>query len=120
MRRHERGVTFLGWLILLTPVAVVFYAGIRLTPLYLEYTKIARTLEQVRDENSGNQVEARTLRVAIERRFDIESVTVIDRDDVVITKDGNGYIIEASYTDSAPLFGNVSLNVDFSKVVQIE
>ena len=30
MRRHQRGVTTLGWLILLIPVAIVFYAGIRL------------------------------------------------------------------------------------------
>jgi Domain of unknown function (DUF4845) len=120
MRHRERGVTFLGWVFLLAPVGLVLYAGIRLTPVYLEYMKIARTLEQVRDESQGEKREARMLRTAIERRFDIEGVTVIDRNDVTITKDGSGYVVEATYSDNAPLFGNVSLNVDFSKVVQIE
>ena len=47
MRHRERGVTFLGWVVLLLPVALIVYAGIRLTPVYLEYMKIARSLEQV-------------------------------------------------------------------------
>jgi hypothetical protein len=82
--------------------------------------KIARTLEQVRDEYQGDPVEARMLRTAIERRFNIEDVTVIDRDDVRITKQGAGYKIEASYYDTVHFIANVSLMVDFTKVVEIE
>ena len=67
MRQHERGVTFLGWVIILVPVALVFYAGIRLTPVYLEYMKITRTLEQVRDELKGDQPDAGAIRIAIEK-----------------------------------------------------
>jgi len=66
MRHRERGVTFLGWIVLLIPVALVLYAGIRLTPVYLEYMKIARTLEQVSEENQGETVDPRALRGAIE------------------------------------------------------
>ena len=32
MRKYQRGVTFIGWIILMIPIAIVFYAGIRLTP----------------------------------------------------------------------------------------
>ncbi len=42
MRHTQRGVTFLGWLILLIPVAIVVYAGIRLTPIYLNYMRVAQ------------------------------------------------------------------------------
>ena len=47
MRRSQRGVTFLGWLLLLTPVAIVIYAGIRLTPVYLNYMRVARSLDRL-------------------------------------------------------------------------
>jgi len=120
MRHHERGVTFLGWMVILIPVGMVLYAGLRLTPIYLEYMKIARTLEQVRDEYSGEAVEGRALRSAIERRFDIEDVRIIKRDDLKITKQGAGYTVEATYYDTVPFIANVSLLVDFSKVVTIE
>src|SRR5688572_24016425 len=123
MRQRERGVTFLGWVVLLLPVALVLYAGIRLTPVYLEYMKIARTLEQVAEEFKGDSVDARNIRLAIERRFDIESVTVLnarDAADIKIQKDGEGYLVQAAYTDSAPFIGHSSLLVEFDKVVKVE
>lgn len=120
MRRRERGVTFLGWIFLLIPVGLVLYAGIRLTPIFLEYMKIARTLEQVSEEFKGDQAEARAIRTAIERRFDIEDVRVIDRNDVKITKEGSGYVVQANYVDTAPFISNIALLVEFDKTVQIE
>ncbi len=123
MRHRERGITFLGWIVLLMPVALVLYAAIRLTPVYLEYMKIARSLEQVAEEFKGDALEARNIRLALERRFDIESVTVLDaRDttDIKIVKEGEGYTMQAAYTDSAPFISNVSLLVEFDKVVKVE
>lgn len=120
MRDREAGVTFLGWIVILVPVALVLYAGIRLTPVYLEYMKISRTLEQVSEEFKGDAIEPRMLRVAVERRFDIEDVRVIGRDDVKITKEGAGYKLEVAYEDTEPLLGNVHLLVDFHKVVTVE
>lgn len=123
MRHRERGVTFLGWVVLLLPMALVFYAGIRLTPVYLEYMKIARTLEQVADEYQGEQAEAQAIRRSIERRFDIESVTVLnprDASHIRIRKEGSGHVVQAAYVDSVPFIRNVSLQVEFNKVVKIE
>lgn len=123
MRHRERGVTFLGWVVLLLPMALVFYAGIRLTPVYLEYMKIARTLEQVADEYKGEQAEAQAIRRSIERRFDIESVTVLnprDASHIRIRKEGSGHVVQAAYVDSVPFIRNVSLQVEFNKVVKIE
>lgn len=120
MRHRQGGLTFMGWLVVLVPVGMVLYAGIRLAPVYLEYMKIARTLEQVRDQYKGDTAEAMALRVAIERRFDIEDVRVINKDDIRIVKEGNGYTVEASYEATAPFIGNVSLLVTFDKVVTVE
>ncbi len=120
MRQRERGVTFLGWIFILIPIGLLLYAGIRLTPVYLEYMKIARTLEQVSEEFKGDAIEGSMLRVAIERRFDIEDVRVINKNDIKITKEGSGYTVEAAYSDTVPFLGNIHLLVDFDKVVTIE
>ena len=120
MRHRERGVTFIGWVFLLTPMALVLYAGIRLTPVYLEYMKIARTLDQVSKDFAGDQLDPRNMRSAIERHFDIEDVHVIGKNDVTITKDGDGYNVEANYIDTAPFIANVSLQVEFDKVARVE
>jgi len=54
MRPRERGATFLGIVIILLILGSALYAGIRLVPVYLEYTKVARSLEQVRDEHAAS------------------------------------------------------------------
>ena len=37
MRNYQRGMTVLGWMLLLIPVAIIGYAGIRVAPIYLNY-----------------------------------------------------------------------------------
>ena len=39
--RKQRGVTMIGWIFLLVPVAIVVYAGIRVGPQYYEYYKLS-------------------------------------------------------------------------------
>lgn len=123
MRKSQRGVTFLGWIFLLAPMALVLYAGIRLTPVYLEHMKIARTLEQVRDESKTDQMDIAAIRTTIEKRFDIESVTVMtisDRDKLKISRDDGIITVQAVYSQTVPFIGNVSLTAHFDKSVRLE
>ena len=46
MTRRQRGVTTIGWIFLLVPVALVFYAGIRVGPEYLNYYKVVTALKE--------------------------------------------------------------------------
>ena len=46
MRNRQTGVTAIGWVFLLTPLAIVIYAGIRAAPVYLNYMKVAKAMDQ--------------------------------------------------------------------------
>ena len=119
---RQRGVTFLGWLFLLAPLAVVFYAGIRLTPVYLNYMRVARSLEQTASSITvpeGAPVDRQSIFNALSRHFEVESIDFPSVKDVTIQRDGSSWVIEAKYQDTAPLFANVSLLIDFDKVSHI-
>jgi hypothetical protein len=119
MYRRQRGITFIGWLFLLVPVAIVGYAAIRLVPVYLNYMRVAHSLDQAAADVRGQEtVTAQAIRISLEKRFDIESITYPDARDVTIHNDGGAWVIEAKYTDGAPLFANISLQVDFDKIAQ--
>ena len=47
MKQRQRGATFLGMVTILVILGAGLYAGIRLVPVFLEYTKVARALEQL-------------------------------------------------------------------------
>jgi hypothetical protein len=118
MIRRQRGVTFIGWLFLLIPVATLGYMGIRLVPIYLNYMRVAHSLDLTASEMKADDVATLTpalIRSTLYKHFDIESISFPDVKDLAVTRDGAGWTIE----DSAPLFGNISMVVDFDKVSKI-
>jgi len=120
MQHRQRGMTMLGILLIVVVVGAWIYAGIRLTPKYLEYMRVASTLEKVRDEFSNNPGSTEVmLRRAVERHFDIEMVEVITSKDIEIKKDGDVFLMRAAYEDTVPLAGNVSFLLDFDKTVEV-
>jgi len=122
MFRRQRGVTLIGWVILLVPVALVGYMVIRLIPIYLNYMRVAHSVEATAVElktEEASTLNPQIIRSTLGKHFDIESITFPDEKDVAITRDGSGWTIEAKFEDTAPLFGNLSLVIDFDKVGKI-
>jgi hypothetical protein len=113
-------MTFLGILVLVVVVGAWVYAGIRLLPKYLEYMRVASTLEKVRDEYDSNPGSTEfMLRKAVERHFDIEMVEVITANDIEIKREGGEFTMRAYYDDTVPLAGNLSFLVEFDKSVVV-
>lgn len=119
MRNRQLGVTAIGWLFLLTPLAVVVYAGIRLAPVYLNYMKVAKAMDQAGNELKAGGVNASSIRTTIDKHFEIDMVDYPTTKDMKITRDNGQWVVESAYDDDAPLFANVSLHVTFDKVVKI-
>jgi hypothetical protein len=120
MQHRQRGMTFLGIIVLVVVVGAWVYAGIRLTPKYLEYVRVAATLEKVRDEYESNPGTTDfMLRKAVERHFDIEMVEVITSNDIEIRKEGGTFFVRAAYEDTVPLVANVSFLLTFDKTVEV-
>jgi len=119
MRNRQLGVTAIGWLFLLTPLAIVVYGGIRLAPVYLNYMKVAKAMDQAGSELKAGGVNPQSIRTAIDKHFEIDMVEYPTTKDIKITKDGASWIVESQYDDDAPLFANLSLHVAFDKKVKI-
>jgi hypothetical protein len=120
MRNKQQGVTLIGWIVLLVPVAIVFYAGIRLAPAYLNYMKVARSVEQVAAEYKGEeQVTLQQLRNSLEKRFDVESVDYPAVKDIDFHREGTRWVAQAKYEDIVPFVSQISLLVKFDKRVEL-
>ena len=76
MHSRQKGITFIGWLILLVPVAIVGYAGIRLAPMYLNYMKVSKAMTQVAAGHAGDgQINPTAVRMELINHLYIDSVT---------------------------------------------
>lgn len=121
MRARQTGVTFIGWIFLLIPVAIVGYAVIRLAPVYLNYMRVAKALEQTAAESKGeDQLNVVAVRKSLNKRFDIDSIEFPTVDSVNVAREGTTWVIEANYEDIVPMFGSVSLLVKFDKRAKVK
>ena len=118
--RKQRGMTFLGMLIIGLFVAVVAYGAFRLVPVYLEHMKIVNVLDGLKEEMDGTNPSAIMLKKSIERRMDVEAITVITYKDIKLSKSSAGYFATAKYENNAPFVANVSFVVKFDKTVEIK
>ena len=114
--RKQRGVTMIGWIFLLIPVAVVLYAGIRVGPEYLNYYKVLTAMKETAKQLKSDEALTPTvIRAALEKRFDTGYIDEPDVKDIVITKGDAGWEMTAEYEKTVPMFGNLYLLVDFNK-----
>ena len=120
MRQRQRGMTFLGMLIVLALCGVVGLAGVRLFPVYLNYFKVVSTLKRVASEARAGGADEGSLRNSIDRHWNIEDITALNEKDVEIKRDNGVTTLHAAYEDKVPYIANVSLSVDFDTSVTIE
>ena len=119
MRHRQRGATFLGIVTILLILGTAVYAGIRLVPIYLDYMKVARSLEQIREEHEAIETNPQLIRRSLERRWDVEDAKGLDWKDVEIRKVQDGYEVEANYEVEQQFVYNVYLLVKFDKLVTV-
>ena len=104
----------IGWFFLLTPMAIVLYAGIRVVPEYLNYYKVVTALkETAASARSDEALSPATFRKAINARFDTGYVDEPTADQILIKKEDSGWSLTADYEKVVPLFGNLHLLMAF-------
>jgi hypothetical protein len=119
MRSRQHGATFIGMVVIIGILGFALYAGIRLTPMYLEYMAVVRALQNTAKEYSGGPTSADVLRVSLNRRWTIEDINSVQPTDIEIKRAGAGFTMRAWYRAEAPFIGNVSLVADFDKTVTV-
>jgi len=120
LRHRQRGMTFLGLLLVLALAGLIVYAGIRLVPVYINSMKVGSVMQQVAGEFKGGGADEISIRRALERRWGIEDIENPSFKDIEITRGDGNIVLHVAYADLVPYISNVSLSVSFDKTVTIE
>lgn len=116
--QQQKGVTTIGWLIILALIGFFVLLTLRMAPAYMEYYKVASTLGTMEKE-SGFSTPQEIRRMA-ENRFEISYVSVITSKDLQIKPFGQQYLVRAAYEARVHLFANVYVVMVFDKQVKVK
>jgi Tfp pilus assembly protein PilE len=119
MKKRQRGMTFLGLLMIVAILGAAIYGAIRAVPLYLEYMEVSRAFEQIRDEHSAIETSPQMIRKSLQRRWDVEDIKGLDTNEVEIKKTNEGFQLSADYQVEAPFVSNLYLLAKFHKTILI-
>lgn len=114
MRMRQQGLSLMG---LIIGAFVLIFAALllmKVTPSYIEYFAIKKAITGIANETRGRGASAADIRRRFENRSAVDDISSVRSGDLEITKEGNDYVIGASYRREVPLFGHVGLYFDFS------
>lgn len=102
---------FLLWCVIFAFGALL---GFKLAPAYMEDMTIQKHFRTIAKDStfaSGNRKEIEN---AFSSRQQIDRIEAINPQDIIVTKEGGGISLSATYTKRIPLFHNVNACLDFN------
>lgn len=112
MKRRQTGVSLSGLLVAAFILAVASLLGMKVAPEVIEYFQIVKAVKAVAGDPAAKNSVA-DVRKAFDRHATIDNIGSIKAQDLDITKEGGDVVISFAYEKRVPLFGNVSLLLDF-------
>lgn len=114
MRTRQQGLSLLGLIIGGFVLIFVMLLIMKVTPSYIEYFAIKKAVVSIANETRGRGASVGDIRRRFENRSAVDDINSVKASDLEITKEGNDYVIAASYRREVPLFGHAGLYFDFS------
>jgi hypothetical protein len=111
---QQKGMTFIGLILVLAAVACVGLVGVKVTPAYIEYFGVKKIIAKLATEPNFNAMSKKDIMTAFDKGADIGYVTVIKGSDLVIAKDETGNVVSADYQVTIPILANASVLLDFN------
>ena len=114
---RQKGMTGIGWLIVLALIGFFVLLTLKMVPAYLDYYKVVSTLDSL--EQESGLTTPHDVRRLVQNRFDISYVDIITANDLKIIPAGPAFKVTAQYNVSEHLSGNVYVVMKFYKQVKV-
>ncbi|NYZ63101.1 DUF4845 domain-containing protein [Luteimonas deserti] len=109
MRRTQRGITLLGFIIVLAVIGFFAYVGMKLFPMYSEYYSVKSALKGLANESGVAASDPARIQDLFFRRLYISYSENVKPQNVKIRRVDNGWQMDVQYEVRRPLIGNLDV-----------
>ena len=111
--KQQRGLTLISMVVVCVLLIFVALVGIKVAPQVIEFVAVTKSVKATAMDPASRTATVAAIRESFNKRKSIDNVTAIDGSDLDVTKEGNEVVITFAYTKKIPLYGPVSLAIDF-------
>ena len=109
-RHSQKGLSFLGFVVIAVLAVAVFAIGGQSLPIFLEYQAAMKAAKKAADEGST----VSEVRASFDRAAQIDDIQTISGKDLDITKVNDRVVVSFEYERSVPLVGPAYLVYRFN------
>jgi hypothetical protein len=115
-----RGITLIGFLIVLAVAGFFAFMAMKLIPIYQEYMSVVKAMDALKSEAGIGTRSPPQIRDLLSRRFDISYVDSVKPENIKLTRDGEGYAMQIKYEVRKPFMYNIDIVVKFDRTVELK
>jgi hypothetical protein len=121
MQRNIRGITLIGFLVLLAVAGFFAYMVMRLLPMYIEYFGVVKAMEMVKNEPGAAQKSLEEIRRNLALKFNTQYVdeTDVPPQAIQVKREGGGATLRIAYEKRVSFIYNIDLVATFDKSVNL-
>ncbi len=110
----QRGMTFIGLVLMIAAIVFVAVIGLKLTPAYLEYFSVKSVINKITHQPNFASMSKAQIVDAFNKGADVDNIKVIYGDDLIVFQSKTGMpVVTADYQVTVPLFANISVLLKF-------
>jgi hypothetical protein len=117
--RKQRGLTLMGFLIVLSFSLFFAYTGMKTIPSYLEYNALLNALKTLQNDPGAAELEPSRIRSRIQRSLWVSYASNNIRDEHIRITRNDGLQIQVAYEVRKTWIGNIDLMMHFKKTVKL-
>ena len=106
----QRGISIVGLILLVAVIGLFAIVGLRVAPTFVEFRAIQSAVKKAKA--SANSVAE--IQKAFDRSAAIDDITTLSGKDLDIVKIDDDLVVSFAYTKKVPIFGPVSLAIDYA------
>lgn len=109
MKRKQRGITMLGFLITLCLVIFFAYCAMKIVPMYIEYYSVKKALASIASDAQAADATKEKIRSNFTKHLQIDYVATVKPEMLKIESTDTGYNLIMNYERREPLFANLDV-----------
>jgi hypothetical protein len=116
---RQRGLTLISWLVVFMVIGFFIMLGLRLGPIYMHNYSVKNIMADLQQEPLISRKPVGEIRQMLMRRFDINGIENLGRDNIKISRSGGTTKVEVVYETRQHIAGNVDVVVTFNESLEL-
>lgn len=109
MKRTQRGMTLIGFIITLAVVGVFVYMGMKTIPMYSEFYAVKQALNDLATDPGVTDKDPAKIKDLFFRRLYISYADNVKPENVKVVRKDAGYVMTVEYEVRKPLIANLDV-----------